>query len=125
MAKAKTETDPAVLAAFDAMIASIPGLERKGAAMPYVSVNGHMVAMINKSDVIGLHLSKDDLARFLATFGNSPFEGAPGFVNKEYAAAPAALRPCSGNCTGPMYGSSLPKPPRARSSVSAPCVGPG
>jgi hypothetical protein len=41
MPKTEASVDPKVLAAFDAMIAGVPGVERKGAAMPYLSVNGN------------------------------------------------------------------------------------
>lgn len=90
MATAKPTTDAKVLAAFDAMIGAVPGVARKGAAMPYVSVNGNMYGMISKADVIGLRLGKDDLAAFIVA-GGAPFEGTPGFINKEYGGVPAAL----------------------------------
>src|SRR5690348_9997695 len=90
MAKAENTTDPKVLAAFDAMIAGTPDVEPKGAAMPYLSLNGNMYAMISKANVIGLRLSKDDLAAFMAA-GGEPFEGTPGFINKEYGGVPAAM----------------------------------
>ena len=90
MAKAETTTDPKVLAAFDAMIGAVPGVERKGAAMPYVSVNGNMYGMISKMGVIGIRLGKDDLAAFMAA-GGEPFEGTPGFINREYGGVPAAM----------------------------------
>jgi len=90
MAKAETVTDPKVLASFDAMITGVPGVERKGAAMPYLSVNGNMYAMISKANVIGLRFGKDDLAAFMAA-GGELFEGTPGFINKEYGGVPAAM----------------------------------
>jgi hypothetical protein len=91
MAKAAAASvDPKVLAAFDAMIAGASGVERKGAAMPYLSVNGNMYAMISKANVIGLRLSKDDLAAFMAA-GGEPYEGTPGFINKEYGGVPATM----------------------------------
>jgi hypothetical protein len=90
MPKAESTTDPKVLAAFEAMIAAVPGVERKGAAMPYVSVNGNMYAMISKTNVIGIRLGKDDLAAFMAA-GGQPFEGTPGFINTEYGGVPASM----------------------------------
>ena len=90
MAKREVTVDPKVLAAFDAMIADVPGVERKGAAMPYLSVNGNMYAMISKANVIGLRLSKDDLAAFRAV-GGEPYEGTSGFINKEYGGVPATM----------------------------------
>jgi len=87
---AKNETDPAVLAAFDTMIAGVKDAERKGATMPYCSINGNMYAMINKASVIGLRLSDSDMQAFVLA-GGQPFEGVPGFVNKDYGAIPATM----------------------------------
>ena len=83
-------TDPEVLAAFDVMIAGVQGVERKGVTMPYVAINGNMYAMINKAGVIGLRLSKDDMTAFFLS-GATPFEGVPGYVNKDYAGVPRAM----------------------------------
>jgi hypothetical protein len=91
MAGPRPATEPAILAVFDTMIAGVKGVERKGATMPYVSINGNMYAMINKAGVIGLRLAGEDRATFFATFGDSPFEGVPGFVNTDYVAIPEAL----------------------------------
>jgi hypothetical protein len=90
VAIAKAETDPDVLAAFDTMIAGVKGVERKGATMPYASINGNMYAMVSKANVIGVRLSESDMAAFLLS-GGTPFEGIPGFVNKEYGAIPKAM----------------------------------
>jgi hypothetical protein len=90
MAKVEITVDANVLAAFDAMIAVVPGTTRKGAAMPFLSVNGNMYAMINRANVIGLRLGQEDLAAFMAV-GSRPFEGTPGFINKEYGSVPAAM----------------------------------
>lgn len=83
--------DPAILAVFDAMIAAVPGVERKGASLPYVSLNGNMVASISKAGVIGLRLAPADLAEFLAVHRTTLFESLPGFYQKDYAAVPPAL----------------------------------
>lgn len=91
MAKAKNLTDPAVLAAYDRMIAGVSGVERKGAAMPYTSVNGNMYSSISKANVIGLRLSKTELATFLQTHSTTLHEGVPGHFMKEYAAVPPSM----------------------------------
>lgn len=91
MAKAKNMTDPAVLAAYDRMIAGVPGVERKGATMPYTSVNGNMYSSISKANVIGLRLSNTDLATFLETHSTTLYEGIPGHFMKEYAAVPPSI----------------------------------
>lgn len=88
----KSAYDPAVLAVFDTMVAGVAGVERKGATMPYVSINGNMYAMINKLGVIGLRLAAKDLATFNSTYGPSPYEGVPGFVSKEYVTIRDAMQ---------------------------------
>ena len=90
MAKPKPDIDPSVLAAYEAMLSAVPGVDRKGAAMPYTSMNGNMYSMISKDGVIGIRLGKADLAAAFAA-GLKPFEGTPGFINKEYAGVPAAM----------------------------------
>jgi len=45
MAKAPANADPAYLeslANYERLVASVPGLERKGAANPYTALNGNM-----------------------------------------------------------------------------------
>jgi hypothetical protein len=91
MAKDALGVDPKILAAFDAMIAAVPGVERKGATLPYTSINGNMYACISKAGVIGLRLSASDLTAFLAKHKASLFEGVPGYINKEYAAIPEPM----------------------------------
>ncbi|MAN78129.1 hypothetical protein OF122_02760 [Pelagibacterium flavum] len=83
--------DPQVVAASDAMIAGVPGVVRKGAQMPYVSINGNMYASVSQANVIGLRLGKADLAKFLEAFETTLFEGVPGHFMKEYGAVPHAL----------------------------------
>ena len=90
MTTATNKTDPAVLAAFDTMISGVKGVERKGATMPYCSINGNMYAMISKADIIGIRLSENDLKAFFLV-GGAPFEGVPGFVSKEYGAIPKPM----------------------------------
>ena len=90
MTKAVNKTDPTVLAVFDLMISGVKGVERKGATMPYVSINGNMYGMISKADIIGIRLSEEDLQAFMLS-GGAPFEGVPGFVSKEYGAVPRSM----------------------------------
>lgn len=91
MARPDHIPDPAVVAAFDRMIAGVPGVARKGDTLPYVSINGNMYAAISKADVIGLRLGEADLAEFLNAHGTQLFEGAPGHFLKDYAAVPAPM----------------------------------
>jgi hypothetical protein len=91
MPSAKNNTDPAVLSAFEVMIAGVPGVSRTGAAIPYTSINGNMYSSISRADVIGLRLGDDDRAEFLDRYGNGLFESLPGFFQKEYVAVPESL----------------------------------
>jgi TfoX/Sxy family transcriptional regulator of competence genes len=91
MAKPDHIPDPAVVAAFDRMIAGVPGVTRKGDTLPYVSINGNMYASISKANIIGLRLSEADLAEFLNAHGTQLFEGVPGHFLREYAAIPASM----------------------------------
>jgi hypothetical protein len=48
MARASPEGYPANLALYEKLVATNPGVERKGATMPYTSVNGHMFSLLTK-----------------------------------------------------------------------------
>ena len=88
---AKSSTFPEELFdRYDALISTIKVLERKGATMPYTSVNGHMFSFIDKEGLLSLRLGKEDLAAFIKKYKtqNSVQHGA---MMKEYALVPAAL----------------------------------
>jgi TfoX/Sxy family transcriptional regulator of competence genes len=91
MAKPDHIPDPAVVAAFDRMIAGVPDVARKGDTLPYVSINGNMYASISKANIIGLRLSEADLAEFLNAHGTQTFESVPGHFMTEYAAVPEPM----------------------------------
>lgn len=87
----ETDTDGKVLAAYKKMAAAVTGVELKGAARPYTSINGNMYSATSKADVIGLRLSKQDREAFLEKYNNGLYEAFPGFFQKEYVAIPASL----------------------------------
>jgi len=78
------------LALYDALIASHPKIERKGKTSPYTSVNGHMFSYLSKEGEMGLRLSKEDQAAFVAKYKSEPFIQY-GAVMKEYVSVPQAL----------------------------------
>jgi hypothetical protein len=78
------------LALYDALIAAVPGLERKGAAMAYTSLNGHMVSYMNADGVLALRLSKPDQEAFIHRHGAKLHE-AYGVVQKDYVTVPDHL----------------------------------
>lgn len=81
---------PQTLTAYDRMVSSIPGAERKGATMPYTSVNGNMYSFIGKDDVIALRLPAEAREAFMKKYKTKLHE-ANGVVMKEYVPVTAAL----------------------------------
>jgi hypothetical protein len=81
---------PERLSTYDRLIATVPGLERRGAKMPYTSVNGNMSSFLADDGTLALRLSAADRERFMERYGASLHE-APGTVLKEYITVPAAL----------------------------------
>jgi hypothetical protein len=78
------------LAAYQRLVATIPGLERKGATMPYTSVNGHMFSYLDSSGVLALRLGDADRAAFMERY-NARLQVAHGVTQKEYVAVPVDL----------------------------------
>lgn len=70
MAKAKYTGPADKLALYEELVASVDGVERKGAANPYTSRNGYMTSFIDKAGEVSLRLSKADQAEFIETYGS-------------------------------------------------------
>lgn len=91
MAKKKAnEHSPETIALYDALIKTIPGLERKGDTIPYTSLNGHMFSYLGKDGGFALRLPKETLIEFLTKY-DAKLQEAYGIVQKEYAAVPDKL----------------------------------
>jgi TfoX/Sxy family transcriptional regulator of competence genes len=80
----------AILRAYDAIVATHPELERKGATMPYTSINGHMFSFLTPDGVLALRLPGVDREAFVETYDTKLVE-QHGAVMKEYVAVPADL----------------------------------
>jgi hypothetical protein len=78
------------LALYEKVVATLPGVERKGATIPYTSANGHMFSYLAKSGKVALRLPEKERAAFLEKYGTKLFE-AYGIVQKEYVEVPDAL----------------------------------
>lgn len=78
------------LAAYQRLIATMPGVERKGATMPYTSVNGNMFRFLDGAGTLALRLAVADRNRFMTTF-DARLHEAHGHVMKEYVAVPPDL----------------------------------
>lgn len=57
--KAASNIPPERLELYDRLIAAHPGLERKGAGLPYTSVNGHMFSFLSQAGALGLRLPEE------------------------------------------------------------------
>lgn len=84
-----SDVSPEKLALYDRLIATIPGLERKGASMPYTSLNGHMFSLLADGE-ISLRLPQPARDEFLAKYKTNLRE-AYGIVLKEYVVVPDKL----------------------------------
>ena len=91
MASKKESAIPApTIALYDKLIATVDGLERKGATVPYTSLNGHMTSYLAKDGSLALRLPKDQIDEFLTKYDTTLCE-AYGIVQKEYVVVPDAL----------------------------------
>jgi hypothetical protein len=87
--KKPTTVNPKV-ALYERLIATIPGLERKGDANPYTSMNGNMFTLLHQSSRLALRLPGDKREEFLKKYKTTLFD-AYGAVMKEYVAVPDAM----------------------------------
>jgi hypothetical protein len=77
-------------ALYDKLLASNPKIERKGAANPYTSLNGHMFTYLNPSGTLALRLPAKVREEFLKKYKTTLF-AAYGAVMKEYVTVPDSL----------------------------------
>jgi hypothetical protein len=77
-------------ARYDKLLATNRRIERKGAANPYTSLNGHMFTYLNPSGILALRLPEKEREEFLEKYKTTLFE-AYGTVMKEYVTVPDSL----------------------------------
>jgi hypothetical protein len=90
---AKDQPTPATAAsipAYDRLIATSREVERKGAKVPYTSLNGNMSSYLAEDGMLVLRLSPSDREAFLGTYGTRLHE-AYGIVQRDYVDVPPAL----------------------------------
>jgi TfoX/Sxy family transcriptional regulator of competence genes len=75
---------------YDVLLATHPEIQRKGAAMPYTSVNGNMFSLLTPDGTLALRLPEADREAFLKRHKTSLCEQY-GVVMKEYVRVPATL----------------------------------
>ena len=90
MSKSVPKAPPESVALYEALLATKPAIERKGATMPYTSVNGNMFSVVSKEGIVCLRLPADQRDAFSAKFKTEPVV-MYGALMKEYVAVPPAL----------------------------------
>lgn len=75
---------------YDKLIENHPDIERKGATMPYTSLNGNMFTFLDKEGFMGLRLGKDEREVFLKKH-STELMVQHGAVMKEYVRVPPEL----------------------------------
>jgi hypothetical protein len=78
------------LAQYEQLVATAPGIERKGATVPYTSMNGNMFSYLDKTGALALRLPAEARAAFVEKYQTGPVMPY-GVVQPEYVAVPAAL----------------------------------
>ena len=78
------------MALYEKLVATNPSVERKGAANPYTSLNGHMFSYLNPSGTLALRLPAVEREKFLKKYKTTLFE-AYGTVMKQYVTVPESL----------------------------------
>jgi len=78
------------LALYEKLVATNPDVERKGATMPYTSLNGHMSSFLTKTGTLALRLPDDERDAFIKKYKTQLCE-QHGRIMKEYVEVPDAL----------------------------------
>jgi TfoX/Sxy family transcriptional regulator of competence genes len=78
------------VALYDVLLATNPEIERKGATMPYTSVNGNMFSLLTPEGTLALRLPAVDREAFLKRHETALCEQY-GVVMKEYVQVPPSL----------------------------------
>ena len=88
--KKKISASNAKIELYQKLIATIPNLERKGAANPYTSLNGNMFTLLHQGNRLAIRLPEDKRQEFIKKYNAKLFE-AYGAVMKEYVAVPDVM----------------------------------
>jgi hypothetical protein len=94
----KNEIPPDKLELYDRLIETNRNIERKGAGLPYTSVNGHMFTFLSESGSLAIRLPEAERAEFIRTYDASLCE-VHGVILKEYVAVPDSLLRKTGELT--------------------------
>jgi hypothetical protein len=90
MGKAAPAVPSVILSLYEKLVATNPRVERKGASMPYTSLNGHMFSFLTRTSTLALRLPPGEREAFLKKYRTRLCE-QHGSVLKEYVEVPDAL----------------------------------
>ena len=89
-ARKKSSIPDNILKVYDKMIEALEGIERKGATMPYTSLNGHMFSFLDAEGRLSLRLSTESREAFIDRHQTKLAE-QHGAILKEYVVVPDEL----------------------------------
>jgi len=78
------------LALYERLVEATPGVERKGATMPYTSRNGHMFSFLDETGALSLRLPPDARREFQTRYGTT-LAVQHGRTMQEYVVVPDDL----------------------------------
>jgi TfoX/Sxy family transcriptional regulator of competence genes len=90
MAARKKQASDKTVELYEALLATLPEVERKGDANPYTSLNGNMFTLLHQSQTLAIRLPPDEREKFVKKYKTTLFE-AYGAVMKEYVRVPESL----------------------------------
>jgi len=90
MSKSVPRAPAESVALYEALLATNLAIKRKGATMPYTSVNGNMFSLLTPDGSLALRLPETERESFLKKYNTSLCEQY-GVVMKEYVRIPPSL----------------------------------
>jgi hypothetical protein len=90
MSKPASEIPADKLELYEKLVATLPEVKRKGATVPYTSINGHMFSYLAKSGTLALRLPEEARDAFLKKYKTTLCKQY-GVVQKEYVEVPDTL----------------------------------
>ncbi len=90
LAKTAASAPADKLALYEKLVATNPKVERKGATVPYTSLNGHMFSYLSKEGKLALRLPDREREAFLKKY-KATLCSAYGVVQPEYVEVPDSL----------------------------------
>jgi hypothetical protein len=130
MSQSATEAYAEKARLFEKLVATNPHVTRKGATMPYTSLNGNMSSYLAKTGELALRLPEGVRETFLKKYQTTLCEQY-GIVQKEYVMVPGALLKKTGELK-PYFEQSVdyvkalkPKPTKKKKTDAGPDRGRG